>query len=137
MKKVFLDTNIVLDLLEKRLPFYINASKIFYLAEKKQITISVSSLTFANLNYILSKKTSINEARQILRKLRMLIDVISLSEKVIDLALNDLDFKDFEDALQFYSAMESKQNVIITRNQRDFPKIDIPIMNPEEYLAAI
>ncbi|MBK6975762.1 MAG: PIN domain-containing protein [Cytophagaceae bacterium] len=137
MKKVFLDTNIVLDLLEKRLPFYINASKIFYLAEKKQITISVSSLTFANLNYILSKKTSINEARQILRKLRMLIDVISLSEKVIDLALNDLDFKDFEDALQFYSAMESKQNVIITRNQRDFPKIDIPIMNPEEYLASI
>jgi len=137
VKKVFLDTNIVLDLLEKRLPFYINASKIFYLAEKKQITISVSSLTFANLNYILSKKTSINEARQILRKLRMLIDVISLSEKVIDLALNDLDFKDFEDALQFYSAMESKQNVIITRNQRDFPKIDIPIMNPEEYLASI
>ncbi|MCA0364058.1 MAG: PIN domain-containing protein [Bacteroidetes bacterium] len=137
MKKVFLDTNIVLDLLEKRLPFYINASKIFYLAEKKQITIAVSSLTFANLNYILSKKTSINEARQILRKLRMLIDVISLSEKVIDLALNDLDFKDFEDALQFYSAMESKQNVIITRNQRDFPKIDIPIMNPEEYLASI
>ncbi len=67
----------------------------------------------------------------------MLIDVISLSEKVIDLALNDLDFKDFEDALQFYSAMESKQNVIITRNQRDFPKIDIPIMNPEEYLASI
>jgi predicted nucleic acid-binding protein len=137
VKKVFLDTNIVLDLLEKRLPFYINASKIFYLAEKKQITIAVSSLTFANLNYILSKKTSINEARQILRKLRMLIDVISLSEKVIDLALNDLDFKDFEDALQFYSAMESKQNVIITRNQRDFPKIDIPIMNPEEYLASI
>ncbi|MFN8432125.1 MAG: PIN domain-containing protein [Spirosomataceae bacterium] len=132
-----MDTNIVLDLLEKRLPFYINASKIFYLAEKKQITIAVSSLTFANLNYILSKKTSINEARQILRKLRMLIDVISLSEKVIDLALNDLDFKDFEDALQFYSAMESKQNVIITRNQRDFPKIDIPIMNPEEYLASI
>lgn len=137
MKKVFLDTNIVLDLLEKRLPFYINASKIFYLAEKKQITIAVSSLTFANLSYILSKKTSINEARQILRKLRMLIDVISLSEKVIDLALNDLDFKDFEDALQFYSAMESKQNVIITRNQRDFSKIDIPIMNPEEYLASI
>lgn len=137
MKKVFLDTNIVLDLLEKRLPFYINASKIFYLAEKKQITIGVSSLTFANLSYILSKKTSINEARQILRKLRMLIDVISLSEKVIDLALNDLDFKDFEDALQFYSAMESKQNVIITRNQRDFSKIDIPIMNPEEYLASI
>lgn len=67
----------------------------------------------------------------------MLIDVISLSEKVIDLALNDLDFKDFEDALQFYSALESKQNVIITRNQRDFPKIDIPIMNPEEYLASI
>ncbi len=67
----------------------------------------------------------------------MLIDVISLSEKVIDLALNDLDFKDFEDALQFYSAMESKQNVIITRNQRDFSKIDIPIMNPEEYLASI
>ena len=137
MHKLLIDTNIVIDLLAKREPFFASAAKIFSLADKNQVEISISSLTFANTNYILARLKTIKEARDILRKFRVLAKVLSLNEKIIDLTLNDESFNDFEDGLQYYSAIENDQGIIITRDLRDFKGAKIPVMTAEEYLISI
>lgn len=137
MKNLFIDTNIVLDLLAKREPFYESSAKLFSLADRNAIQLSVSSLTFANTNYVLSKLKSASEAKEILRKFKLLVQVLSLSEKIVDLALNDSEFKDFEDGLQYYSAIESNQDIIITRNQKDFKSSLLSIMSAEEFLSSL
>lgn len=137
MKKLFIDTNIVLDLLAKREPFYESSAKLFSLADRNEIQLTVSSLTFANTNYVLSKLKSASEAKEILRKFKLLVQIVSLSEKIVDLALNDSAFKDFEDGLQYYSAIESNQDIIITRNQKDFKFSLLSIMSAEEFLSSL
>ena len=137
MSKLLVDTNVVLDLLAKREPFYDSAAKLFSLADKKKIALSISSLTFANTSYVLTKLKTVDKSREILRRFRVLVKVLSLDDKVIDLALNDLRFKDFEDGLQYYSALENGQEMIITRDLNDFKGSRIPVMTPEEYLISI
>jgi predicted nucleic acid-binding protein len=137
MISLFLDTNIVIDLLAKREPFYKSAAELFSLADKMKIQLCVSALTFANTNYILLKELKPEEARLILRKLKLLVKVISLDDKIIGLSLNDSDFKDYEDAIQYYSALESEVSMIITRNLKDFQKSRIPVLTAEQYLQTI
>jgi predicted nucleic acid-binding protein len=137
MSKLLIDTNVVLDLLSKREPFYDSVAKIFSLADKNKLKLSISSLTFANTNYVLTRLKSAIESREILRRFRVLVQVLSLDDKIIDLALNDSSFKDFEDGLQYYSAIENGQNIIITRDLKDFKESKIPVMTPEEYLISI
>lgn len=137
MRNLFLDTNIVLDLLAKRDPFYNAVAKLFSLADKKRCVLSISSLTFANTHYILSKLKSANESKKVLRKLRVLVQVLSLDGKVIDLALNDDNFVDFEDGLQYYAALESRQDVIVTRDLKGFKASRIPVMTPQECLVSL
>ncbi len=137
MSNLLVDTNVVLDLLAKREPFYDSAAKLFSLADKKKITISINTLTFANTNYLLTRLKTADKAREILRRFRVLVKVLSLDHKVIDLALNDQSFKDFEDGLQYYSAIENGLDMIITRDLSDFRESRIPVMTPEEYLISI
>ena len=137
MSNLLVDTNVVLDLLAKREPFYDSAAKLFSLADKKKIALSISSLTFANTSYVLTRLKTADKSREILRRFRVLVKVLSLDDKVIDLALNDLNFKDFEDGLQYYSALENEQEMIITRDLSDFKESRIPVMTPEEYLISI
>jgi predicted nucleic acid-binding protein len=137
MSKLLIDTNVVLDLLSKREPFYDSVAKIFSLADKNRLKLSISSLTFANTNYVLTRLKSATESREILRRFRVLVQVLSLDDKIIDLALNDSNFKDFEDGLQYYTAIENGQNIIITRDLKDFKESKIPVMTPEEYLISI
>jgi len=137
MKLLFLDTNIIIDLLAKREPFYKSAAQLFSLADKMKLQLSVSALTFAITNYILLKEKNPEEIRLILRKLKLLLKVTSLDDKIIGLSLNDNNFKDYEDALQYYSALENDADVIITRNLKDFQKSKIPVLTAEQYLQRI
>ena len=137
MNKLLIDTNIVLDLLAKRELFHESAAQIFSLADKHKLKLTVSSLTFANTNYVLTRLKSAKEARDILRKFKILVRVLSLSDKIVDLALNDDDFADFEDGLQYYTAIENNQDALITRNLKDFKAAKIPVMTAEEYLVSI
>lgn len=137
MSKLLIDTNIVLDLLAKREPFYESAAQIFTLADRQELVLGVSSLTIANTNYVLSRLSSGKEAREILRKFKILVQVLELNEKIVELALNDEAFADFEDGLQYYSAVEHNQDVIVTRDLKGFKESKIPVMTAAEYLASI
>lgn len=137
MKKLLIDTNIIIDLLAKREPDYADAAKIFSLGDKKQIQLSVSALSLANTNYMLLKLKPYNEVKSILRKFKLLVNVLSLDDKIINLALNDEEFKDFEDGLQYFSAIENDQDIIITRNLKDYKNSKIPAMTAEQFLKSI
>lgn len=137
MKKLLLDTNIIIDLLAKREPYYFDSARLFSLADKKKIRLSVLALTIANTNYILLREKKSSEAKTILRKFKLIVDILSLDDKVIGLALNDNEFEDFEDGLQYYSAIENNQDIIITRNLKDYKKSKIPVMTPEQFLETI
>lgn len=135
MSRLLIDTNIVIDLLSKREEFYEEAAELFSLADKNKLELAISTLTFANTNYILTKLTSAKEAKVILRKFKVLVKLLSLNDKVTELALSDDDFPDFEDGLQYYSALENQVDVIITRNKKDFKNSKIPVLTAKEYLA--
>ena len=136
MKIVYLDTNIILDLLAHRMPFYTAAAKLFSLADRKRLKLSVSALSFADVHYILSRQSPEKEVRKILRNFRILVRVLPLDDKITDLALNS-DFRDFEDAIQYYTAIENDQDLIITRNQSDFKDSRIPVMSAGEFINSI
>jgi predicted nucleic acid-binding protein len=133
MKKVFVDTDVVYDLLAKREPFYEYAAQLFTLSDRNKITIYISSLSFANLNYILTRLKSSNAARKILSRFKVLVKTLPVDDKIIDLALNS-EFKDFEDAIQYYCAIESRISVLITRNIKDYKKAKISVLTSEEYV---
>ena len=135
MKTLFIDTNIVIDLLAKREPFYEESAKLFSLADKKKINLIVSSLTFTNTNYILSKMTNSTTAREILTKFKVLVTVAALDDKIIELALNDKSFSDFEDRLQYYTAIENETYIIITRNLKDFKNSILPVITAQIFLT--
>jgi len=135
MKKLFIDTNIIIDLILKREPFYIEAAKLFSLADKRKIELCVSSLTFATVNYLMTKVNNAVVARESLVKLKVLVKIADLNEKVIELSLNDKSFSDFEDGLQYYSALENESDIIITRNLKDFKNSKLPFMTAESYLG--
>jgi len=135
MTKIFIDTDVCLDLLAKREPHYLYAATLFTLADKGELKLAVSSLSFSNLNYLLSRQYSMVEARRILRKFKVLVQVLSVDDKVIQLALNSK-FKDFEDAIQYFTAIESGITFLLTRNIKDYKKAEIPVQTPELYVQT-
>jgi predicted nucleic acid-binding protein len=135
MDKVFADTDIILDLLSDRAPFSVHAAKLFSAADKGEIKICVSSLSFSNLNYILSKQYNSDQAKKKLLKFKTLVTVLGVTDKIIDLALSS-DFKDFEDGIQYFTAIENNIKILLTRNLKDYKKSEIPIMTAEQFLEG-
>ena len=135
MSRLLIDTNIIIDLLSKRDKFYDEAADLFSRADKKELELTISSLTFANTNYVLSKLKSAKEAREILRKFKVLVELLSLDDKITELALSDDNFPDFKYGLQYYSAIENQIEIIITRNKKDFKNSKIPVLTAREFLA--
>lgn len=136
MKNVFIDTNILIDFLTYRKPFDLQAGKIFSLSEQNILNCGVSTLSIANTHYHLLKLVKLETANELLRKFKLLLVVHPLNEKIIDLALNTSDFSDFEDALQYFTALEFGYEAIATRNQKNFKKSIIPILTPDQFLEV-
>ena len=131
-----MDTNIILDWLGKREPYFEYAKELFIKGEEKEIELLISTISFINTQYILRKQLGKDKAKLALAAIRTICKVCPGGEKEIDLALVS-SMKDFEDAFQYYSALNSSADVIITRNPKDFQHAEIPIMSAEEYLKAI
>ena len=134
--KLFLDTNIILDLLVPREPFVNEISKIITLAENGKCQLFVSSITIINCNYVLEKISEKKKIMEVFKKFRIICSVLKVDEMEIDKALFS-NFSDFEDAVQYFSALQSNCSIIITRNGKDFKNATIPIMTAEEYLSSI
>ena len=135
MKRLFIDTNVLVDFFEKRHPFFNEIAKISSLAENKQFQLVASSLSFVNVFYILSKKIEKKLILESLKKYRILCEVSAIDELVIDKSLFS-NFSDFEDAVQYYSAINANCDIIITRNEKDFKNSEIPVMSPTEFLVT-
>ena len=136
MKKILLDTNIVLDLLARRMPNYNEAAELFSLADNKIIRLSISSLSLANTQYVLSRFKPQVEARKILRIFKVLVQVLSFDNKIADLALNS-DLKDFEYAIQYYTAIENEQDLIVTRDLTGYKDSKIPVLTAGEFIKTL
>ena len=137
MRRIFVDTNIVIDLLSRREPFFEESAILFSLADKKEIELAVSSLTIANTSYALLRQMDSNKSKSILRKLRLIVKILPLDDKIVGLALNDDTFSDFEDGLQYFTAIENGQELIITRNLKDFKKSKLPTMTARQFIETI
>ncbi|MDQ5929025.1 MAG: hypothetical protein QG594_803 [Bacteroidota bacterium] len=134
MENIFVDTNVVIDLLAKREPFYKEAQDLFTLSDKKEVQLFISSLTFANAYYSIVRHHKEVDAKKYLSKFKVLVTILSLEDKAIELALAS-DFKDFEDGLQYFVAMDNEADVIITRNKKDYMNAKIPVMTAGEYMS--
>jgi len=135
MKKVFVDSDIILDLLAERESFYDNAAQIFTLAHEKKIELFSTALVLSNVFYILKKIKGNDETKRLLKNLRLLIHILPINETIVDMAINSK-FNDFEDGLQYYTAKENNLLVIITRNTGDYKVKDITIQTSEEFLKC-
>ena len=136
MTQILLDTDVILDFFLERKPFFQDSVKILSLAENKKIKVYVTSLSFSNCYYILKQIGSRETVIDNLRKLARISEIMSVNSKSVELALYS-EFRDFEDALQYFSAYQKdKINVIITRNIKDYKKSELPVMTPENYLKS-
>ena len=135
-EKLFLDTNVILDLLGEREPFYESVAKIATLADKGKIKLIASALSYSTVYYLLSKFEANIVVKEKLRKFKVIAETSDLTDMIIDKGLSS-GFSDFEDALQYYCALKMDCNLLITRNGKDFKGSDIPVMTPDEYLSSL
>mgnify|MGYP006272558667 CR=1 FL=1 len=132
--RVFLDTNLLLDVLAKREPFYAAAARIWTLAETGACEALVSAISFNNVFYIVRKARDLGAARRALVLLRDIFASVAPDQRILNQAI-DSEIADFEDAIQFYSALHAQADYLLTRNVGDFPDGSLPILAPGEFLA--
>lgn len=135
MKKIFLDTNVALDLLQAREPFVGDALFLFALAEQKKIQLCLSTDSLSTIFYVIEKNKDARTARQAIAKLLDYVTLRSLDESAV-LKGMALEFSDIEDAFMCAVAMEAHAEVIVTRNTKDFANAPLPVQTPREFVAA-
>lgn len=132
---LYVDTDVVLDVLAKRDPFYAAAATLFSKAETGNVSLCVSSLTFSNLFYILRKQLSARTAHEVLRTLKQLVTVVAVDDAIVEQALEG-GFTDFEDALQYFAALSVGCTALITRNVRHYRKAAIRVVTADVYCST-
>jgi len=136
MDKVLIDTDVILDFFFDREPFAKYAIEIFNLCETNKLQGFTTPVIISNVYYLLRKTAKHMVIVERLKQLIHIIDVIKMDKKVVLNALNS-EFKDFEDALQNFSAIEyGTIAVLLTRNIKDFKKSELAILTPETYLKG-
>jgi len=137
MKRILIDTDVILDLFFDREPFSENAAKVLSLCEKKAVIGFVTPVIISNVYYLLSQKAKQEKVIEKLKILVTILEVLVIDKNTITVALNS-EFKDFEDALQNYSAeLNGEIDMIITRNTKDYKKSKLGIINPENFLKLV
>ena len=134
IKKVFIDTDIILDVALAREPFFSSSKTILAMAENNIIIGHISSNCVANIYYILRKSGGDNKARKFILNIVKYITVIAIDHQNVLEALKSK-FSDFEDALQHSSAVENRCEYIITRNIEDYKGSKIKVLLPEEFIV--
>ena len=136
MTRLFIDNNVMLDLLGERIPFYESVAKIATLADRGEVTMVGSALSYATVSYFLTKFENTERAKDKLRKFKIISEICALDALIIEKGLNS-NFANFEDSLRYFSALKSDCSILITRNGKDFKESQIPIKTADEYLKSI
>lgn len=137
MKKLFLDTNIIVDLIADRKPFSKYAIQIFQKAEVKEVQLYTSSHSIATTHYLLKKYLGEKELRDTLFNLLDYLIVISVDVDILKKGLRST-HRDFEDAIQILSASSiENMDYIVTRNTKDFKTSEIKALNPDEIVIIL
>ena len=131
--KLFLDANVVLDLLGERDPFYKAVARIATLADKGEFNLVVSALTYSIVFDMLSKFEDREVVKEKIRKFKVIAETSDLTDKILEKGLSSK-FSDFEDALQYHCALMMNCDIVITRNGKDFKGSEIPVLSPDEFL---
>jgi len=128
---LFIDTNVIIDLLAKREPFYHESLQLFSLADSKQVELTISALSLINTHYILNDVMKLKDSRPIIGKFKVLVASHTLNDKVIDLALNGFAFKDSDNEAKRISSKE-KILEITSCDQVILPSVKLKmVMNNE------
>lgn len=136
MKSLFLDTNVIIDVLANREPFSKSAAKLFDLAEKGKLSLMISALSYSNIYYIIKKTCTHKEMISLLRDLESLTETLDVTKEIISKSLTS-DFKDFEDSIQYNTALaHNKVSAIVTRDVKDYKGSKLTILTPDEVLSA-
>lgn len=138
MKKVFIDTNVFIDYVARRAEFYTPAATIVGLAAKGHFCLLVSSLAFATASYVLEKhyKMSTDMIMGSYQHFMTLAHITVMDENTVKAAI-ETPFDDFEDAMQYHSAMAATADCIVTRNKSDFTKSTLEVYEPKEFLDML
>lgn len=137
MKYFFLDTNVIIDFIADRKPFSKAAARLFDYSEKDKVKIFISSLSYSNIYYVVKKATSHKEMISILRELESMTETIDVTKSIIKSSLSS-DFKDFEDAIQYFTAISNKKTTaIVTRDTKDYKNSQLAVLSPEEAVSLI
>lgn len=133
--KLFLDANVVLDVLAMREPHWKSSASVLALVEQEQATALIAAHSVTTIYYLLSKHLNRKKARSAIVQLLNLAHVAPVDHDVILEALS-LGWDDFEDAVQAAAAMQARATHIITRNPKDFAALSIPVVTPEEFMRS-
>lgn len=137
MKKILIDTDVILDFFFDREPFSEDSTIILNKCERKIIEGFITPVIISNIYYLLRKTAKHEKVVEKLKQLLKITSVLTMDKIVIDNALNS-DFKDFEDALQNFSAVNYGEiDVIITRNVKDYKRSEIGVLTPESFVKLI
>jgi len=133
---VFLDTNILLDVLGERHPHYSAAARIWAEVENGRLKAAVSAISFNNIHYILRKVVGASKAREAIVSLSAIFSIVALDVSVITQAIN-ISQADFEDSIQFVSALRVGADHLVTRDADNFPKQPLSVISPSELVAIL
>lgn len=132
--KLFLDTNILIDVVTNRKPWVDAALVLFELASQKKVTLIAADYSFINIAYITRKLFEKEELYTVLNDLREYVQIVELGEKIIDDTIN-AQWNDMEDCTQYMAALRENADYIITRNEKDFILSKIPVLSAEQFLS--
>jgi predicted nucleic acid-binding protein len=133
--KVFIDTNVLLDVLARRDPHYAAAAHVWTLCEQGKIEGYVSAISFNNVFYIVRRLTGRRAAHRSLGLLRDVFRPVTLDSQILNQSIAS-GFADFEDAIQYHSALRVDAVAIVTRDAAHFPKSEIAVVSPAGFVAA-
>jgi predicted nucleic acid-binding protein len=132
---VFVDTNVLLDVLTKREPFYEDSASVWTLSEQGAIHGLVSALSFSNVYYIVRRLKDRRTADRAMVLLRDTFTPVACDGQVLSQAI-DARMKDFEDAIQYFSALRAEAACLLSRNPDHFLRSSLPVLTPREFLAT-
>lgn len=137
MKSLFVDTNIIVDLIADRKPFSKYAIALFSSAESNKVKLFTSTHSIATCHYLLKKYVEEKKLRKLLHDLLDYISAIPIDETMLRRGLKSM-HKDFEDGLQILAASSLAQmDAIVTRNKKDFKTSEMPVFSPDEALLIL